>query len=99
MLKVADVMRRYGMRDERTARRLMNEAGGFKVGGRLVVREDSLGRWEARQVSPNPRPVTQSGVKANSGRRATQPTTPTPVSGPDWWRPEAAGDFVDDCPR
>lgn len=99
VLKVSDVMQRYGMRDERTARRLMNEAGAFKVGGRLVVREDALERWEVRQACLDPRPVPQSGVNAGSGSRIRRSAVATPVSGPDWWRPEAVGDPLDDGPR
>jgi hypothetical protein len=78
-------MVRYGMRDERTARRMMNEAGAFKVGGRLVVREDDLGAHERRLSSaasvrnrpswpPRPAPIRRSGAR------------PSPATGPDWWR-------------
>lgn len=35
ILNVAAVQARYGMKDERTARRLMNQIGAFKVGGHL----------------------------------------------------------------
>jgi hypothetical protein len=85
ILRVEDVMVRYGMRDQRTARRLMNEAGAFKVGGRLLVREDDLGAHERRLASPasapkrpdasrRPRPVGRSRAR------------PSPATGPDWWR-------------
>ena len=99
ILRVEDVMVRYGMRDARTARRLMNAAGGFKVGGRLVVREDALESWEVRQARANPRPAPQSATDATRAPRPRRPATPTPVSGPDWWRPEAVGDLGEDRPR
>jgi hypothetical protein len=45
-LDVADVLDRYGLRDPRAARRLMDEAGAFVVGRRLLVRPDDLERHE-----------------------------------------------------
>lgn len=84
ILRVDEVMARYGVKDERTARRLMNEAGAFKVGGRLVVREDDLGAWERRRVnvvqaSPAPTPPLVAV------RRQRVPSA-SPSTGPDWWR-------------
>ena len=84
VLKVTDVMARYGMRDERTARRLMNEAGAFKVGGRLVVREDFLEKYERRLATPA-QPVRATTARRPGGRRPA-PSAASPASGPDWWR-------------
>lgn len=84
VLRVDEVMARYGVKDERTARRVMNEAGAFKVGGRLVVREDDLGAWERRRVN-----VVRPSVSGASARNPprTNSTAPAPPSaGPDWWR-------------
>lgn len=88
VLRVDEVMARYGIRDERTARRLMNAAGGFKVGGRLVVREDDLGAHERRLAAPaNPvRPVVHDAVKRPT--RTSAPGGSSPADGPDWWRPD-----------
>lgn len=87
LLTVKDVMSRYGMRDKRTARRLMNQARGFKVGGRLVVREDDLGAHE-RQMTTTNKPQ-ESGTVTPSCARRERRTGPTPADGPDWWRPTA----------
>ena len=48
-LTVADVLARYQLRDRRSARRVMDEAGSFKVAGRLLVSEPDLEAWETRQ--------------------------------------------------
>jgi len=89
VLRVDEVMARYGMRDERTARRLMNQAGAFKVGGRLVIREDDLGAYERRLVGPRnaaPRAAPRPARIRRPG------STPSPADGPDWWRAEIASD-------
>lgn len=55
VLNVADVMARYGLRDRRAARRLMDEAGAFVVGGRLVLRrEDLVAHEEALRAARRP---------------------------------------------
>ena len=91
VLDVVDVMSRYGLRDRRAARRLMDEAGAFMVGGRLVLRREDLLAYEealraARRPAvpggegggpPHPRPRPR-------GRR-TGPPTPEPLR-PGWWR-------------
>jgi hypothetical protein len=49
-LTVTDVLARYQLQDRRSARRVMDEAGSFKVAGRLAVSEsDDLQSWEERQ--------------------------------------------------
>lgn len=80
-------MARYGVKDRRTARRLMNEAGAFKVGGRLVVREDDLGGWERQRANVVPRIVAPA--KSSTLQRGTKFPPASPATGPDWWRPEA----------
>jgi hypothetical protein len=86
ILGVEDVMGRYGAKDRRTARRVMHEAGGFTVAGKLVVREDDLGRWEQRQAMTkrvtNPSPVSRP-------TRSRAAVAISPATGPDWWRPAA----------
>lgn len=79
-------MVRYGVRDARTARRLMSAAGGFKVGGRLVVREDHLDALERRlAAAPNPAPIPGGRTRTRGSARADA-RHPSPASGPDWWR-------------
>ena len=88
IMRVEEVMVRYGIRDARTARRLMNTVGAFKVGGRLVVREDTLGAWEVTET--NPAAPRRRGHVAPPGRaqgRQAHQARPSPASGPDWWRP------------
>lgn len=44
-MNVNDVMERYSL-SKKAARNLINEAGGFIVGGRLVIRVADLVGWE-----------------------------------------------------
>lgn len=87
ILGVDEVMARYGAKDRRTARKVMHEAGGFSVAGKLVVREDDLGRWEQRQATArrvtNPSPV-------DLPKRARNAAVPSPATGADWWRVDVA---------
>lgn len=87
VLGVVDVMARYGLRDRRAARRLMDEAGAFIVGGRLVLRrEDLLAHEEAlrtarRHVGAPP----ATPVRSVSARKRTAPSRAEPLR-PGWWR-------------
>jgi hypothetical protein len=87
VLDVADVMARYGLRDRRAARRLMDAAGGFIVGGRLVVRvgdllqyEEAL-REERRAVRTEPAPAPHP-----PRRRGVAMAPPRDPLRPGWWR-------------
>lgn len=91
VLRVEEVMLRYGMRDRRTARSLMYDAGGFKVAGRLVVREDDLGAHERRLAAPaNPPRLVSAAVPSRSRRAPQASPGASPADGPDWWRREAS---------
>lgn len=87
VLDVAAVMQRYRIRDRRAARRLMDEAGGFLVAGRLVVRWDDLEAYERRQREA--RSKTSGSDDASTARssvrtrRLAQPAKPL---APGWWR-------------
>jgi hypothetical protein len=70
-------MARYGWRDQRAARRLMREAGAFKVGGRLVLRADDLDRYERERRAQAAAPTA-----AASPRRSR----PAAIPAPGWWR-------------
>ena len=98
VIGVEVVMRRYGLRDRRSARRLMDDAGGFFVCGRLVVRrEDLLAHEEALRAARH-----QGGAGAEtsrtagaSPRRGARPrATGAPPLAPGWWR-DAPGDGRD----
>lgn len=88
VLDVTAVMARYGLRDRRAARRLIDEAGGFYIAGRLVVRLDDLDAHElalrdarrapADAVVPAP-PRRPSGSGSSRRRRDEQLR-------PGWWR-------------
>lgn len=80
-------MARYGMRDQRTARRFMHEAGAFKVANRLVVRTDDLESHERRLATPRDTSVAGTGPRRAVGR--CQQAEVSPASGPDWWRPDS----------
>jgi hypothetical protein len=90
VLGVLEVMARYALRDRRSARRLMNEAGGFMVAGRLVVRVDDLAAWERAQAAAR-RPAGEGAPAALEGRRRrgrgrrTSGTERAPLA-PGWWR-------------
>ena len=90
------VMRRYGLRDRRSARRLMDEAGAFFICGRLVIRRDDLLAHEEALRAAR-RPV---GADAESPRIATSrprvrnrpvPPRSAPLR-PGWWRDAPGGD-------
>jgi hypothetical protein len=92
-LTVADVLARYQLRDRRSARRVMDEAGSFKVAGRLLVSEADLETWEARQKErrvekvPPPGDVSTRRARKN-GTRGTDRVRPEPLP-PGWWRESA----------
>ena len=89
VLGVSDVLDRYGLRDRRAARRLMDEVGAFKVGANLYVRADDLTAHEEALISarkqpgradhPNAYPPPRGRPKG-TGRKERQPLPP------DWWR-------------
>lgn len=94
ILGVDEVMRRYSLRDRRSARRLMDEAGGFMIAGRLVIRRDHLlAHEEALRVARGAAPGTPPPV-AGPSRQSSRPmpsrrAEPLP---PGWWREEPGGD-------
>lgn len=90
VLGVPEVMTRYGLRDRRAARRLMDAAGGFLVAGRLVVRVDDLAAWERAQAAARRLPVRAAEAPGNGRRRrrrtAGTSTGPRAPLAPGWWR-------------
>jgi hypothetical protein len=94
-LTVADVLTRYQLRDRRSARRIMDEAGSFKVAGRLLVSEADLETWEAQQKQqriekvPPPGDASTRWAHRASGTRGTDRVRPEPLP-PEWWKNERA---------
>jgi hypothetical protein len=95
VLGVLQVMARYGLRDPRSARRVMDEAGAFIIGGRLLVRRDDLlGHEETLRVARRPGALPEGGGTAEPSRgnrkgarrRRSAPREPLR---PGWWRTDA----------
>jgi hypothetical protein len=84
LLTVADVMARYRLHDRRTARRLMDAAGGFRMGANLFVRLEDLLAHEERQMAARRAQVSREPAPAPA---AASPRSPRPLE-PGWWRPE-----------
>lgn len=90
IIGVEIVMRRYGLRDRRSARRLMDDAGAFFICGRLVIRRDDLlAHEEALQAARRPEGVEPESTRTASPtpRRRTRPASArsAPLR-PGWWR-------------
>jgi hypothetical protein len=94
-LTVAEVLTRYQLRDRRSARRVMDQAGSFKVAGRLLVSEADLETWETRQKErriENAQPPGDASTRRSrraSGIRETDRAWPEPLL-PEWWKNERA---------
>lgn len=99
VLTVADVMARYGLKDRRAARRVMDEAGGFKIGAGLYVRAGDLATYEDAMIAARRGPTSpgvphpQERLKARPGGRKTS-NVREPLR-PGWWRSPADGGSVD----
>jgi hypothetical protein len=83
-LDAAGVAKRYLLRDRRTARRRMREAGAINNGGgRLLVSITNLDAWDASHELPRPAADAASPA-ARVRHRASRPTF-EPLE-PDWWK-------------
>jgi hypothetical protein len=83
VLDVRGVMSRYNLRDARTARALMREAGTFTAGRRLMVREDVLDAWERSRARPAALGMPRPRARA-AARRA--PDADSGPLAPGWWK-------------
>lgn len=96
IIGVEVVMQRYGLRDRRSARRLMDDAGAFFICGRLVVRRDDLlAHEEALRAARRPTggDAGNPGAPASNRRRTSRPAHPRSIPlRPGWWRDETGGD-------
>ncbi len=95
VLDVEAVMRRYGLRDRRVARRIMDEAGAFLVGRRLVVRLDDLDAYEHRRKQERaapmaPPPRAREKPCCGGPRKPARSRERAPLR-PGWWR-ESGGE-------
>jgi hypothetical protein len=68
-LDVAAVKARYGIQDDRSARKVMHEAGALRVGGRLFVRLSDLERLEAARIERLPTRPRATNRSRSPGRR------------------------------
>lgn len=81
LLDVHDVQKRYGLRDPRAARNVIHEAGGFKIGGKLLIRISTLDEYETANSEE------QSGSSTDSRSTINLPASksrPLPPLQPDW---------------
>ncbi len=89
VLTVSDVLARYQLRDRRAARKVIDEAGGFHVAGRLVVRVDDLDAHERALAAARraPREATTPTGALRRGREvpAARKTPREPLAA-GWWR-------------
>ena len=93
LLSVAEVMARYGLRDRRSARRVMDSAGAFRIGAGLFVRLADLLAFEERQQA-----ARRAAAGAGADARGSGPARPGAAAKnerrplrPGWWREADAG--------
>ena len=86
LLTVAEVMGRYGLRDRRAARRVMDAAGAFRIGGRLLVRLEDILAHEERQIAARAQPPPSSPTASQPTRWTRASTVPRAPLAPGWWR-------------
>ncbi len=88
LLGVDEIMERYGLRDRRTARGVMDAAGAFVVARRLYVREADLLAYEDALRAARRR--GRRSAYRSDGRPVGRRPTPTPAQAdplpPGWWR-------------
>ena len=88
LLGVGEVMVRYALRDRRAARRVMDQAGAFLIGGRLHVRAaDLLAHEERLQALRHAEhaPAEEGQRTAPRARSRPSASRPEPLP-PGWWR-------------
>jgi len=96
LLGVGEVMARYGLRDRRTARGVMDAAGAFVVARRLYVREaDLLAYEDALRAARRNRPRSADPPRGHRAGRRPTPARP----GPSPCRPDGGARTHRDAPR
>ena len=96
VMSVADVMARYGLRDRRAARRLMDEAGAFLIAGRLVIRREDLTAHEdrlrrARRIECSPALLVPCLAPRHRSAARPRRSRKEPLR-PGWWRDYGASE-------
>ena len=88
LLGVSEVMARYGLRDRRTARQVMDAAGAFVVARRLFVRKADLVAYEdALRAARQQRHIRPSCPDGRRGPASTaRDASPKGALAPGWWR-------------
>lgn len=91
-MTVASVMARYELRDRRAARRVMDEAGAFRIGAGIFVRLDDLLALE-EELWPRRRRQASGGTDERPLRRRSRRAqgAAAPLA-PGWWRPAGQAD-------
>lgn len=87
LLSVSDVMERYGLRDRRAARRLMDEVGALLIATNLYVRRGDLLAYEERLIAARNR--VRAEEPSNAGRQRTRSKSRTKESEAlefGWWK-------------
>lgn len=85
-LDVDAVLTRYGLRDRRAARRIMDEAGGFVIGRKHVVRlADVIAHENALRAARRPETGPERRPAITPRPRRVQPDTVRPLAA-GWWR-------------
>src|SRR5262245_31641140 len=90
LLTVAEVMARYGLRDRRAARRVMDDAGAFELAGKLYLRSADLLAHEealiaARKGTALP-DLSNDPTRPPARPRARKERMVRQPLGPGWWR-------------
>lgn len=88
VMTVEDVMRRYQFADPRAARRVMDSAGAFKLGARLMIRADRLRQYENDLMNERLAPGRPAVIPPSSGSASRGRTRRVPAReplGPGWW--------------
>ena len=85
VLGVPEVLARYGLKDPRAARRIIDEAGGFIIAGKAVVRRADLHAHEEALKAAR-RPHTQPERRPRTTSRDRRPARTTEPLKPGWWR-------------
>jgi len=87
LLSAKAVADRYGLRDLHAARKVMRQAGGFVVAGRLMVRVDDLDAYERQQSEVAQRAANQSAPTPRRRAGTVRKPRPEPEElAPGWWR-------------
>ena len=90
LLTVRDVMARYELRDRRSARRVMDAAGAFRIGAGLFVRLADLLAFEERQKDARRSGASAGADHTPAAARFGAGATKRPLR-PGWWREADAG--------